>query len=228
MFISGKFMYKIIEKTSTNAFQVLWVEFLFEKKSNIICGIIYRQHNSPESFQAYFDEALERFSQSDKTIYIMGDFNINLLNAETCNFTKEFLSTLQSYSFIPTIDKPTRVYSSSATLIDNIFTNKYCGKITSGNIISDISDHYSQFCLTESSCETDFPKKTMIPDFSRFSEKDFNSELAQVDWGLLLVRTQGNIDIAFSKIYNKLNKLVNKHAPLKPLSKRKFKQSLKP
>ena len=44
MFISDKFKYKIIENTSTNAFQALWVEFLFEKKSNIICGIIYRQH----------------------------------------------------------------------------------------------------------------------------------------------------------------------------------------
>ena len=228
MFISDKFKYKIIEKTSTNAFQALWVEFLFEKKSNIICGIIYRQHNSPESFQAYFDEALERFSQSDKTVYIMGDFNINLLNAETCNFTKEFLLALQSYSFIPTIDKPTRVYSSSATLIDNIFVNKNCGRITSGNIISDISDHYSQFCLTEFSCETNFPKKTMVRDFSRFSEEVFNSELAQVGWESILARTHGNIDIAFSKIYNKLNKLINKHVPLKPLSKRKFKQFSKP
>jgi len=34
--------------------------------------------------------------------------------------------------------------------------------------------------------------------------------------------------MAFSKICNKLNKLVNKHAALKPLSKCKFKQSLKP
>ena len=109
----------------------------------MICGIIYRQHNSPESFQAYFHEALERFSQSDKTVYVMGDFNINLLNAETCNFTKELLLALQSYSFVPTIDKPTRVYSGSATLIDNIFVNKNYGRITSGNIISDISDHYS-------------------------------------------------------------------------------------
>ena len=37
MFISDKFKYKIIEKTSTNAFQALWGEGLFEKKSNIIC-----------------------------------------------------------------------------------------------------------------------------------------------------------------------------------------------
>ena len=164
MFICDKFNYKIIEKISSNAFQALWVEFLFEKKSNIICGIIYRQHNSPESFQAYFDEALERFSQSDKTVYVMGDFNINLLNAETCNFTKEFLLALQSYSFVPTIDKPTRVYSGSATLIDNIFVNKNYGRITSGNIISDISDHYSQFCFTELSCVTNFPRKTMVRD----------------------------------------------------------------
>ena len=68
----------------------------------------------------------------------------------------------------------------------------------------------------------------MLCDFSRFTEEDFNSELARVDWGSILARTKGNINISFSKIYNKLNKLVNKHAPLKPLSKRKFKQSLKP
>lgn len=59
----------------------------------------------------------------------------------------------------------------------------------------------------------------MIPDFSRFSEEDSNSELAQADWESILARTKSNIDIGFSKVYNKLNKLVNKHAPLKPLSK---------
>ena len=68
----------------------------------------------------------------------------------------------------------------------------------------------------------------MMRGFTRFSEEDFNCELAQVDWGSILARTQGNVDIAFSKNCYKLNKLVNNHAKLKPLSKRKFKQSLKP
>ena len=44
MFISDKFKYMIIEKTSPNAFQALWVEYLSEKKSNIIYKIIY-SHN---------------------------------------------------------------------------------------------------------------------------------------------------------------------------------------
>ena len=60
----------------------------------------------------------------NKSVYIMGDFNINLLHAESSRYAQEFLLSLQSFSFIPTIDKPTRVHNSSATLIDNILTNK--------------------------------------------------------------------------------------------------------
>lgn len=76
----------------------------------------------------------------------MGDFNINLLKCETCNYAHNFLLPLQSLSFIPTIDKPTRVHGNSATLIDNIFVNNIKGTVSSGNIVSDISDHFSQFC----------------------------------------------------------------------------------
>ena len=54
-----------------------------------------------------------------------------------------FRFPLQSYSFFPTIDKPTRVYNNSATLIDNIFANNVCRKISRGNIILYISDRYS-------------------------------------------------------------------------------------
>ena len=42
----------------------------------------------------------------------MGDFNINLLDVETCNYAHNFLLSSQSFSLIPTIDKPTRVYHS--------------------------------------------------------------------------------------------------------------------
>jgi hypothetical protein len=53
----------------------------------------------------------------------MGDININLLRSDSCKYTQHFLLSLQSYNFIPTIDKPTRVHNNSATLIDNIFVN---------------------------------------------------------------------------------------------------------
>ena len=53
----------------------------------------------------------------------------------------------QSLSFFPTIDKPTRVYGNSATLIDNIFCNDFDNFYISGNIVSDVSDHFAQVCI---------------------------------------------------------------------------------
>ena len=45
---------------------------------------------------------------------------------------------------LPTIDKPTQVYRSLATLVDNIFKNNLISNISSGNIVSDTTDHFSQ------------------------------------------------------------------------------------
>ena len=51
MFIDTAYNYKVVEKTSNEAFQALWVEISFVRKKNIICGVIYRQHSTPELFQ---------------------------------------------------------------------------------------------------------------------------------------------------------------------------------
>ena len=53
----------------------------------------------------------------------MGDFNINILNSQSHQPTNEFINLMLSNSLYPLISKPTRITSSTATLIDNIFTN---------------------------------------------------------------------------------------------------------
>ena len=64
----------------------------------------------------------------------MGDFNMDLLKCETSSYSHDFLSSLQSCFLIPSIDKPMRVRSSSATLIDNIFVNNHDNITACGNI----------------------------------------------------------------------------------------------
>ena len=133
--------YHILEKTSNEAFQALWIEISFDKNKNIICGIIYRQHNSPDRFQLYFDQSIENFTSFGKRVIIMGDFDIDLLKCETSSYSHDFLSSLQSCFLIPSIDKPRRVHSSCATLIDNIFVNTpdkitACGNIIPKEVIS--------------------------------------------------------------------------------------------
>ena len=58
-------------------------------KDNLNYTIIDKTSN--EAFQA-------KFSALNKPIFIMGDFNINLLAVETCNYGHKFLLSLQSYS----------------------------------------------------------------------------------------------------------------------------------
>ena len=141
------------------AYQALWIEINLTGKKHIVCGIVYRQHNSPEQFQNYFADTVEKFISSGKTLCLMGDINIDLLKSTHCEYAHDFLSTLLSCYLIPTIDKPTRVHRSSATLIDNIFVNNPEQVSLSGNIISDISDHFSQFCLIKSTKASNISKK---------------------------------------------------------------------
>ena len=57
-------------------------------------------------------------------LYLVGDYNINLLNVDSHSLTADFNDTICSYGLVLLIIRPTRVTETSATLIDNIFTNK--------------------------------------------------------------------------------------------------------
>ena len=63
---------------------------------------------------------------------------------------------------MPTIDKPTRVHSNFYSLIDNIFLSNLEDYLTSGNIISDLTDHLSQFCVLHSDKFKLFSSMTVI------------------------------------------------------------------
>ena len=191
--------------------------------------MVYGQHNSPEHFQEYFDDTIEKLSASGEKIIFMGDTNLNLLRFHSCKYAQNFILSLQSFNLMPTIDKPTRVHNNSYSLIDNIFISNLKDYITSGNVISDLTDYFSQFCFLHSD-KTIFKHnchKILARDYSRYSETEFLHDLSQFD---LIQAVSKNIDEnkSFSAFYNKLNNLLNKHAPLKSVSKRMFKPLSKP
>ena len=118
---------------------------------------------------------------------------------------------LLSCYLIPTVDKPTRVRSTSATLIDNIFVNVPEMVLVSGNIISDISYHFSQFCILTSIANQTKEESNNVRDFSKFSFDSFSADISQVDWNEILERDNVDVDRTFSSFYNKFNKILNKH-----------------
>ena len=90
---------------------------------------------------------LGKSSKENKKVFLLVDFNINLLNYNDHQPTNEFVDYLASNSFIPYTLQPTGITSHSKSLIDNIFSNKISHDVISDNIIATISDHLHQFLL---------------------------------------------------------------------------------
>ena len=49
----------------------------------------------------YLNNVLEKVSKEQKSVFLLGHFNINLLNYNIHNPTNEFLDSLASNSFLP-------------------------------------------------------------------------------------------------------------------------------
>ena len=67
----------------------------------------------------------------------------------------------------------------------------------------------------------------MTRDFSNYSEWKFLRELSEIDL-LGTICNKADINKSFSTFHNKLNKLLKKHAPVKPISKRRLRKQQKP
>ena len=64
----------------------------------------------------YLNKLLDNISKEQKSVFLLGDFNVNLFNYNQHNQTNEFLDSLASNSFIPLlILRPTRITGHSNT-----------------------------------------------------------------------------------------------------------------
>ena len=83
---------------------------------NIAVGVIYRPPGQDvNESNTFTDVLLSQITKNDKLVYLMGDFNIILLNEDVHAQTQNFMNILSSYCLYPSITKPTRITANSAT-----------------------------------------------------------------------------------------------------------------
>ena len=90
----------------------------------------------------YLNTLLDKISKGNKSVFLLGDFNVDLLKYDEHAPKNEFLDSLSSHMFLPHIVQTTRICTASKTLIDNIFVNIHTPSSVSGNFTSSISDWY--------------------------------------------------------------------------------------
>ena len=98
---------------------------------------------------------MQFLSRENKSIFIVGDFNVDTSSAiiNPINTVNNFQNMFLSYFYSPLIDKYTRVGEKRGTysLLDNMYTNvtHTTNDIKSRLFNTQISDHYSIFCITD-------------------------------------------------------------------------------
>ena len=114
----------------------------------------------------YVNPLLENLSkEQNKKIFLMGDFNIDLLTFDTSQLINDFIDSITSSSLQIQILQPTRIHKSHKTLINNIFYNIPNFEIknsVSGNITTTLSDHLAQFFLMPNFFSNSPPSKYNI------------------------------------------------------------------
>ena len=156
----------------------------------------------------------------------MGDFNSNSLNYDSHAPTFDLMNILLSNSFLPCIALPTRISNSSATIIDNIFTNLTNSNITSGNILTHISDHFPQFLILENTIISQKKQDILKRDYSSSNENSFLNDFTKLDLNYL--HNDNDINHIYNKFLEDITNLVDKHVPLKKCTNKELKLKTKP
>ena len=98
---------------------------LFNKNSkSIVLSLTYRPPNGdPNELENHFKNILSKRETTNKELFLVGDFNINVLDFNESKMVESFVNLMFRHGLIPTVNKPTCVTRNTATANDHIITN---------------------------------------------------------------------------------------------------------
>ena len=139
---------------------------IFQQSKKIVIAVIYRRPGTDlKAFNDAMHDLSNAIKKENEIFYLMGDYDINLLDYGKHNATNGFVDMMHAHSFISLINRPT---NNSQTLIENIFTNKHDDLVNTFQCLTytDISDHYPIIHM-------DYSMKESPPD-SHITRRNFS------------------------------------------------------
>nr|CAI5838393.1 unnamed protein product [Callosobruchus analis] len=159
LYLKNNLRYDVLNIPSTNELEQRWVSFHYSKQKFVV-GALYRPPNkSFEEFLSEFEDVLTITSPISDRFVCGGDVNINLLDI-TSSKQNQFCEIYESFSLKQLINKPTRITSSSATLLDIILVNDNdSSDVLSADVtdVHNIADHALVHCKLK--CSKTYPER---------------------------------------------------------------------
>jgi exonuclease III len=234
VFLRNSLNYKVrhdlsFESEFCDKFDGIFIELNSEcTRENIVLCIIYRSpsFNSTRDNDDKLSQTIDIVKNENKNIIITGDLNIDLLKYLKHSETTNFLDHMLLRNLIPKITRPTRITQNSSTLIDHIYTDIDKTKCIAGTLMTDITDHFSNFIILNCSHKRYQPQ---IITYRVINDKlidNLNRDLENTDWNA--VYNSHDVDTAYKEFEQKFSELVNKHLPVKSKKFNKYKHRKEP
>ncbi|MEW8548507.1 MAG: reverse transcriptase family protein, partial [Candidatus Thiodiazotropha sp.] len=194
-------------------FESVWLEVFPTCSKSFLVGHFYRNPQSNIAWNETFDDQLEKVMEEDKEIFILGDFNRDLLNLQ---IKQQWLDYMNSHGLVQHIDEATRVVPNhSKTLIDHVYSN-FSDNVHYTDVPKiGLSDHYPVFLTRKTSVH--IPKTThhtiKYRSFKHFDESKFNEDLNSIPWDV--IKVFDNVNDALDTWYSLFSEVIDKHVPLK-------------
>ena len=158
--------------------------------------LVATRYRPPSSQIDLFDEwalFLSKCDTENKELIIVGDFNCDVSKALPDSHTQRLKFLCSLYQLKQFINEPTRVTSTSATLIDLILTNTPENILQSGVIHLGISDHSLVYALRKFSLPKSLPKYKDVRNFKNFNENQFMVDVMLMSWELVYQYNDPNL-----------------------------------
>ena len=197
-----------------NEIECVWLEVFPKNSKSFLVGNLYRHPNEGVQWNEHFEDFMETVLGKQKEIYLLGDFNRDLMNENT---KKAWLEYMEPFGLNQKVNYATRKTAHSQTLIDHIYCNVE-SNISSINVPEiGLSDHFPIFLTRKTNCT--LPKilhqTISYRSFKSFNEQDFINDLQSAPWDIIKIFDDTNDTLdSWSSMFIEI---VDKHLPLKTL-----------
>ena len=213
----------------------LWLQVKIPNLKPIVIAAIYRHPKYDyQNFQYALLHSIEKLNKSNQKYYLLGDFNINVLQYNHSNKIKLYVDLLNCYDCKYILTRPTRINPSKlsrSSLLDHIYTNDCKNSIIPGIIITDTSDHFPITLKVDFRVQTSKSEDKWCRDTKNFSETAYLNDLKRkLGWWIERLTNNPNFNINTTlNLHSKIvNDTVEKHAPYRKMTRSEKKRMNKP
>ena len=194
-------------------FESVFVEIVRrDKHKNDLVGVVYRPPGGDlRGHNENMSKVLEIARKEN--CYIMGDFNVDLLKVNQHAPTSDFMGVFTTNSFFPLISLPSRLTDTTATLIDNIWTNNIMVGSSSGLAAVRLSDHLPIFSFVEGPKDEEREAYTQTGKRRKVTDHRIHKFAEDLEaWSFDEERAKG-IEYNVSKFRNQFRDMYDKNFP---------------